>query len=99
MLKDAPIVILDEATAHTDSENEDLIQTALSNLLKKKTVIVIAHRLTTITKADNIVVINKGDVESEGRHDELLNKSVIYKNLWEQSVKTVEWTIGEGGAV
>ncbi len=94
MLKDAPIVILDEATAHTDSENEDLIQTALSNLLKNKTVIVIAHRLTTITKADNIVVINKGDVESQGRHDELLTTSATYKKLWEQSVKTVEWTIG-----
>ncbi len=97
MLKDAPIVILDEATAHTDSENEDLIQAALSNLLKEKTVIVIAHRLTTITKADNIVVINKGDVEAQGKHGELLTTSSTYKKLWEQSVKTVEWTIGEGG--
>ncbi len=94
MLKNAPIVILDEATAHTDSENEDLIQTALSNLLKDKTVIVIAHRLTTITKADSIAVINKGDVEAQGSHDELLTTSATYKKLWEQSVRTVEWTIG-----
>lgn len=97
MLKNAPIVILDEATAHTDSENEDLIQVALSNLLENKTVIIIAHRLTTIISADNIIVIKNGAVEAKGKHEKLLKDSVTYKKLWEQSVKTVEWTIGERG--
>ncbi len=97
MLKDAPIVILDEATAHTDSENEDLIQEALSNLLKNKTVIVIAHRLTTITAADKIMVMEGGQVQAEARHEELLKISPIYNRLWQESVKSVEWTIGTGG--
>ncbi len=96
MLKNAPIIILDEATAHTDSENEHLIQTALSNLLKGKTVIVIAHRLTTITSADNIMVVDNGNLQAQAKHGELLDISPTYKKLWEQSVKTVEWTIGEG---
>ncbi len=99
MLKDAPIIILDEATAHTDSENEDLIQTALSNLLKGKTVIVIAHRLTTITSADKIIVVDNGNLQAQAAHDELLEISPIYKKLWAESVKAAQWTIGDGGVV
>ena len=95
MLKNAPIVILDESTAHTDSENEKLIQTALSNLLKGKTVIVIAHRLNTIVEADNIVVLNNGTLEASGRHEDILKTSPTYQKLWAQSIKTTEWSIGE----
>ena len=97
MLKDAPIVILDEATAHTDSENEELIQSALSNLLRDKTVIVIAHRLNTIAEADNIVVLNNGEMEVNGKHEDVLKTSPTYQKLWKQSMKTIEWTIGERG--
>ena len=96
ILKDAPIVILDEATAHTDSENEELIQSALSNLLKGKTVIVIVHRLNTIVQADNIVVLKNGALEANGKHEAILQTSPTYQKLWEQSVKTMEWSIGEG---
>ena len=97
IIKDAPIVILDEATAHTDSENEELIQTALSNLLINKTVIVIVHRLNTITEADNIVVLKDGELEANGKHEDILKSSPTYQKLWKQSVQTVEWTIGDRG--
>lgn len=82
MLKDAPIVILDEATAYTDPENEALIQEAVSRLVAGKTLILIAHRLSTITDADQIVVINQGQVENVGTHEELLRKSLLYQNQW-----------------
>ena len=97
MLKNAPIVILDEATAHTDSENEELIQTALSNLLKNKTVIVIVHRLNTIVEANNIVVLKDGMLEANGKHEYVLENSPTYQKLWEQSIETMEWAIGEKG--
>ncbi|MBA4699789.1 MAG: ABC transporter ATP-binding protein [Ruminococcus sp.] len=89
MLKDAPIVILDEATAYTDPENEAVIQTAVSKLVEGKTLIVIAHRLSTITDSDNIVVIENGQVAAQGTHNKLLEASPLYKNMWEahRSVK------------
>lgn len=91
MLKDAPIVILDEATAYIDPENEAVIQRALTGLIKNKTVIIIAHRLSTITNADQIVLVNDGTVECTGTHDELLAKSDLYNTMWQAH-------ISEGGA-
>lgn len=83
MLKDAPIVILDEATSYTDPESEAVIQGALSKLTAGKTLIVIAHRLSTIADADRIFLINDGCVEAEGKQDELLASSSLYKSMWE----------------
>lgn len=82
MLKDAPIIILDEATAYTDPENEAIIQSAIAKLVRGKTLIVIAHRLSTIKDVDKIVVINKGHVEAEGSHKELINKCEMYREMW-----------------
>ncbi|MCR5426557.1 MAG: ABC transporter ATP-binding protein/permease, partial [Lachnospiraceae bacterium] len=83
MLKDAPIVILDEATAYIDPENEALIQRALTGLMKDKTVIIIAHRLSTVTNADQIVLVNEGSVECVGTHSELLKESALYNAMWQ----------------
>jgi len=91
MLKDAPVVILDEATAYIDPENEAIIQRALTKLMKDKTVIIIAHRLSTVTNADQIVLINKGSVECSGTHSELLKGSALYNAMWQAH-------ISEGGA-
>ena len=82
MLKNAPIVILDEATAYTDPENEAIIQESVARLVRGKTLIVIAHRLSTIVDADQIVVINDGHVEATGTHTELLEKCSLYRALW-----------------
>ncbi len=82
MLKDAPVVILDEATAYTDPENEALVQSSVAKLVKDKTLIVIAHRLSTIVDADKIFVINDGKVEASGTQDELLRTCKLYKNMW-----------------
>ncbi len=83
MLKDAPIVILDEATSYTDPESEAVIQSALSKLTEGKTLIVIAHRLSTIAGADNIFLIHDGFVEASGTQDELMASSPLYKSMWE----------------
>lgn len=83
MLKDAPVVILDEATAYTDPENEAVIQAAVSKLVRGKTLIVIAHRLSTVTDSDQIVVIENGRVAAQGTHDALLQASPLYKSMWE----------------
>lgn len=82
MLKNSPIVILDEATAYTDPENEAIIQDSVARLVKGKTLIVIAHRLSTIKDADQIIVVNEGILDSCGTHEELLEKSKLYKELW-----------------
>lgn len=82
MLKSAPIIILDEATAYTDPENEAIIQSAIGHLVKGKTLIVIAHRLSTITNSDKIVVIREGKIEGEGKHEELLKNCKLYANMW-----------------
>ncbi len=83
ILKDAPILILDEATSSLDSASEQLIQSALSELMKNKTTIVIAHRLSTILKMDRIVVVSGGKVVDQGTHSNLTKKVGIYKTLWE----------------
>lgn len=90
MLKNAPIVILDEATAYIDPENEAILQDAISRLVKDKTLIVIAHRLSTITDSDQIVVINKGQIVASGTQEELVDKSTLYKNMWESHIDAKE---------
>ena len=86
MLKDAPIVILDEATAYIDPENEAIMQKAIGNLIKGKTVIIVAHRLSTITAADQIIVVDKGTVQATGTHEELLKSSALYRSMWEAHI-------------
>lgn len=95
ILKNAPIVVLDEATAFADPENEHLIHQALNELTKGKTVLMIAHRLTSITDADNILVIDKGKITEQGTHNELLNQKGIYLNMWNEYQQSVRWTIGK----
>ena len=90
MLKDAPIVILDEATAYIDPENEAIIQKAVSGLVKDKTVIVIAHRLSTITDAASIVVVQDGRVAAQGTHAQLLQNSPLYRTMWQAHIGTKE---------
>ena len=82
MLKDSPVIVLDEATAFTDPENEAVIQRSIAALVEGKTLIVIAHRLSTITAADKIIVMNRGRIEAEGRHEKLLKTCGLYRTLW-----------------
>lgn len=82
LLKDSPIVVLDEATAYSDPENEAVIQQSIDNLVKNKTVIMIAHRLSTVVNADKIIVLEKGRIAAEGTHAELLQSSPLYKKMW-----------------
>lgn len=95
ILKNAPIVVLDEATAFADPENEHLIQEALRELTQGKTVLMIAHRLTSIKDADNILVISNGKIAEQGTHDELINQKGIYLNMWNEYQQSVCWTIGK----
>lgn len=93
LLKDAPIVLLDEATASLDPENEVLIQSAISSLVQEKTVIIVAHRLQSIANADQIVVLSDGRVEERGTHEELLRKHGMYAKLWEEQSCAGNWRI------
>ncbi len=86
MLKDAPVVILDEATSYTDPENEAVIQSALAHLVRGKTLLVIAHRLSTIADADRIFVVNHGNIEATGTQEELLASCPLYKTMWEAHI-------------
>ena len=86
MLKNAPIVILDEATAYIDPENEAVVQQAVSKLVAGKTLIIIAHRLSTITDSDQIVVMKDGSISDIGTHEELLNRSALYKEMWQAHI-------------
>lgn len=95
ILKNAPIIVLDEATAFADPENEHLTQQALKELTKGKTVLMIAHRLSSITDADNILVIDKGKIAEQGTHANLLGKQGIYYHMWNEYQQSVRWTIGK----
>lgn len=93
MLKNAPIVILDEATAFTDPENEDKIQRSIAALTKGKTLLVIAHRLSTIKNADNIVVLKNGGIAAEGRQEELLASCPLYQEMWRAHIGAQSWAV------
>jgi ATP-binding cassette subfamily B protein len=97
MLKDAPIVLLDEATASLDPENELYIQQAIDGLVKNKTVVVIAHRLNTVVHADKIVVLDEGQIVKQGTHDELMRAEGLYRRMWDEQQKVREWKFGENG--
>ena len=93
ILKDAPIVVLDEATAFADPENEALIQKAFRSLTRGKTVIMIAHRLSTVVGADKIIVLNEGKLAEEGTHKELLDQGGIYERMWKDYNRAAQWKI------
>lgn len=93
MLKDAPIVIFDEATANIDPENEDKLKAAIEELTKNKTIIMIAHRLSTIRNADQILVLNNGKIEQRGNHEELIKQGGLYKTLINMKNKATVWKI------
>lgn len=95
ILKNAPIVILDEATAFTDPQNEDKIQKSIMALSKGKTLLVIAHRLSTIQSADQIVVLKKGQVVDCGKQEELLNRCPLYADMWKAHIGAKNWSVGK----
>ena len=96
ILKNAPIVILDEATAFTDQENEEKIQQSIAALTKGKTLLVIAHRLSTIKNADQIIVLQNGQVENTGTHQQLLDVDSLYRDMWEAHIGAQNWSAGSG---
>lgn len=91
ILKDAPVILLDEATAYADPENEGKILESFSHLIKGKTVLIIAHRLSTITGADQILVVNEGEIQERGTHEELLQKQGQYATMWSIYSQSREW--------
>ena len=94
ILKDAPIVVLDEATAFADPENEHQIQKAFEVLTKNKTVLMIAHRLSTVQDADNILVLSDGKIAEQGSHESLLAKQGVYAAMWEDYQRSARWKVG-----
>ena len=89
ILKDAPIILLDEATASLDIENESLVQQSINELVKGKTIIIVAHHLNTIKNADKIVVIDDKKVVEEGTHTQLMEKKGLYSELWKKQFNVV----------
>lgn len=96
-LKNAPILVLDEATAFADPDNERLVQKAFENLAKNKTVIMIAHRLSTVTNADCIYVLKDGKIAESGTHDVLTQANGIYTHMWNEYNQSVNWQVGRTG--
>ena len=97
-LKNAPVLILDEATAFADPDNEMLVQQAFEKLSKGKNVIMIAHRLSTITNADCIYVLADGKIAESGTHEELLAANGVYTHMWNEYNRSVNWQVGKTGA-
>ncbi|BAH05369.1 ABC transporter ATP-binding protein [Clostridium kluyveri] len=93
ILKNAPIIILDEATAFTDPENEDKLQKSIAALTRGKTLLVIAHRLSTVKKADQIIVIEKGHIVNTGTHEKLIEVCTLYKDMWEAHIGAKKWAV------
>ena len=94
LLKDAPIVLLDEATANVDPENEDELQAAIEELTRRKTVVMIAHRLKTVRHADQILVLDGGRIVQRGTHDELMAEGGIYEDFVRMREKALGWKVG-----
>ena len=93
LLKDAPIILMDEATASLDVENETLVQEAISNLVKDKTVLIIAHRMRTVAGADQIVVLKDGCVAEQGTPEKLLENNGIYRHMTELQNRSLSWSL------
>lgn len=94
VLKDAPILILDEATAFADPDNETKVQAAFSEMAKEKTVIMIAHRLSTVSDADRIFVLSDGKLQESGSHEELMERNGLYKRMFDEYSRSIEWKVG-----
>ena len=94
VLKNAPILILDEATAFADPDNETKVQEAFSRLSKGKTVVMIAHRLSSVTNADRIFVLKDGEIEGSGTHESLEKANGLYAHMWEKYNQSVCWKVG-----
>ena len=97
VLKNSPIIILDEATAFADPDNEIKVQKAFSELSKGKTVIMIAHRLSTVANVDCIYVIKDGIVAESGKREELLEKNGLFAKMWKNYAESVEWKVAKEG--
>ena len=95
MLKDSPIIIMDEATAFADPDNEYRIQKALTNISKGKTVIMIAHRLSTVVNADRIYVIKDGEIAESGTSDELMAQNGLFSKMWNNYQASVQWKVSK----
>ena len=93
ILKDAPVILLDEATASLDPENEVEIQYAINSLIQGRTVIVIAHKLKTISDADKIIVLDGGNIVEQGTHEQLLKDEGLYAHLWDIQEKSCNWKV------
>ena len=96
MLKNAPILILDEATAFADPDNEAKVQKAFTKLSAGKTVIMIAHRLSSVVESDRICVLKDGGIVEQGNHETLLAQGGLYAHMWEAYNKSVSWKVGKG---
>lgn len=95
MMKDAPVIILDEATANVDPENEKELMEAINELTKEKTVLMIAHRLKTVKNVDKIYVVDRGRIVQQGNHAELINQDGIYRNFVASRAEAVGWKISK----